>query len=79
MYGTKVIPENIGNYEPEAFNNHPARLPADLVAAAKDNLAVRDGFAQLLLPPVLPAPAVEGHDRRHQGAWATPSSAGRLL
>ncbi|XUL87490.1 DUF2334 domain-containing protein [Streptomyces galilaeus] len=54
VYGTKVIPENIGNYEPEAFNNHPARLPADLVAAAKDNLAVRDGFASFFYHPYFP-------------------------
>jgi uncharacterized protein YdaL len=54
VYGTKVIPENIGNYEPEAFNNHPARLPADLIAAAKDNLAVRDGFASFFYHPYFP-------------------------
>src|SRR5439155_12146995 len=27
VYGSKVIPENLGNYEPEAYNNHPPRLP----------------------------------------------------
>lgn len=54
VYGTKVVPENIGNYEPEAFNNHPARLPADLIAAAKDNLAVRDGFASFFYHPYFP-------------------------
>ncbi|MHB9862539.1 DUF2334 domain-containing protein [Streptomyces sp. YIM S03343] len=54
VYGTKVLPENIGNYEPEAFNNHPARLPADLIAAAKANLAVRDGFASFFYHPYYP-------------------------
>lgn len=54
VYGTKVLPENIGNYEPEAFNNHPARLPADLVASAKANLAVRDGFASFFYHPYYP-------------------------
>ncbi|MFJ5777244.1 DUF2334 domain-containing protein [Streptomyces sp. NPDC093094] len=54
VYGTKVIPENIGNYEPEAFNNHPARLPADLIASAKANLAVRDGFASFFYHPYFP-------------------------
>ncbi len=45
VYGSVVIPENIGNVEPAAFNNHAARLPADLLASAGRNLAVRDGMA----------------------------------
>jgi uncharacterized protein YdaL len=53
VYGTSVIPENIGNIEPEAFNNHPARLPADLIATAKANLAVRDGVASFFYHPYL--------------------------
>ncbi|WP_223766946.1 DUF2334 domain-containing protein [Streptomyces huiliensis] len=51
VYGTTVLPENLGNYEPEAYNNHPARLPADLVASAKANLAVRDGVASFFYHP----------------------------
>ncbi|MFF7675968.1 DUF2334 domain-containing protein [Actinacidiphila glaucinigra] len=54
VYGTKVLPENIGNYEPEAYNNHPARLPADLIASAKANLAVRDGYASFFYHPYYP-------------------------
>jgi len=54
VYGTKVLPENIGNYEPDAYNNHPARLPADLIASAKANLAVRDGFASFFYHPYYP-------------------------
>jgi uncharacterized protein YdaL len=53
IYGTKVLPENIGNIEPEAFNNHPARLPADLIASARANLVVRDGFASFFYHPYL--------------------------
>jgi uncharacterized protein YdaL len=53
LYGTKVLPENIGNIEPDAFNNHPARLPADLIASAKANLVVRDGFASFFYHPYL--------------------------
>ena len=53
LYGTKVLPENIGNIEPEAYNHHPARLPADLVASAKANLVVRDGFASFFYHPYL--------------------------
>jgi uncharacterized protein YdaL len=53
VYGSAVIPENIGNIEPEPFNNHPARLPADLIATAKANLVVRDGTASFFYHPYL--------------------------
>lgn len=53
IYGSVVIPENIGNIEPEAYNTHPVRLPADLVASAKRNLAVRDGVASFFYHPYL--------------------------
>ena len=53
IYGSKVLPENMGNYEPEAFNHHPARHPADLVASAQANLVVRDGFASFFYHPFL--------------------------
>ena len=53
VYGSVVIPENIGNVEPAAFNNHPARLPADLLASADRNLVVRDGVASFFYHPYL--------------------------
>jgi uncharacterized protein YdaL len=53
VYGSVVVPENIGNIEPEAFNNHPARLPDDLIASAGRNLAVRDGVASFFYHPSL--------------------------
>ena len=53
VYGSVVIPENIGNVEPEPFNNHPARLPADLLASADRNLVVRDGMASFFYHPYL--------------------------
>jgi uncharacterized protein YdaL len=53
IYGTAVVPENIGNIEPEPFNNHPARLPADLIASAKSNLAIRDSTASFFYHPYL--------------------------
>lgn len=53
IYGSWIIPENIGNIEPEPFNNHPARLPADLLAAGEANLVVRDGFASFFFHPYL--------------------------
>ncbi|WNF00481.1 polysaccharide deacetylase family protein [Streptomyces luomodiensis] len=51
VYGTKVIPENLGAYEPEGQNNNPPRLAADLINNAKANLAVRDGFASFYYHP----------------------------
>jgi uncharacterized protein YdaL len=51
VFGWRVIPENIGNYEPEPFNNHPARLVPDLLRTAEANLVVRDGFASFYFHP----------------------------
>jgi uncharacterized protein YdaL len=53
VYGSKVLPENLGNYEPEPFNTHPARLPNEIVATAARNLVVRDGFASFFYHPFL--------------------------
>jgi uncharacterized protein YdaL len=50
-YGSLVIPENLGNYEPVPFNNRPPRLPADMIKSAKLNLVVRDGFASFFFHP----------------------------
>jgi len=54
VYDTTVLPENLGNYEPEAYNNHPPRLPADIINSARANLAVRDGFASFFYHPYFP-------------------------
>ncbi|GIH97564.1 DUF2334 domain-containing protein [Planobispora siamensis] len=53
VYGSKVLPENIGNIEPEAFNNHPVVLPDRLIDAARANLVVRDGVASFFYHPYL--------------------------
>lgn len=53
VYGSAVVPENIGNVEPESYNTHPARLPADLIASARRNLVVRDGVASFFYHPYL--------------------------
>ncbi|MBV8386730.1 MAG: DUF2334 domain-containing protein, partial [Acidimicrobiia bacterium] len=53
VYGMKVLPENLGNVELEEVNNHPPRFPADIVASAKLNLVVRDGFASFFYHPYL--------------------------
>jgi uncharacterized protein YdaL len=54
VYGYKVLPENLGNYEDEGYNNHPPRLAADLITTAKKNLVVRDGVASFFFHPYFP-------------------------
>jgi uncharacterized protein YdaL len=51
VYGSKVLPENLGNYEPVMVNNHPPRSPAQMVESARRNLVVRDGFASFFYHP----------------------------
>jgi uncharacterized protein YdaL len=53
VYGTKVLPENLGNVEPEDWFQYPKKLPADIVRDAKRNLVVRDGFASFYFHPFL--------------------------
>jgi uncharacterized protein YdaL len=45
VYGSKVLPENLGSIEPDPFFQFPTRFPADIIADAQRNLVVRDGFA----------------------------------
>ncbi|HEY7874522.1 MAG TPA: polysaccharide deacetylase family protein [Actinomycetota bacterium] len=51
VYGSKVLPENLGNYEPVMVNNHPPRSPEQMIESAKRNLVVRDGFASFFYHP----------------------------
>ena len=51
VYGTRVLPENLGNIEPEPFYIYPTRFPADIVNAAEKNLVVRDGVAGFYFHP----------------------------
>lgn len=51
IYGFKMKPENLGNFEPLAYNNHPPRLPADLIKTAQNNLVIRDGVASFFFHP----------------------------
>ena len=53
LYGSPVIPENLGNVEPVPVNNNPARLPADILASGKCNLVIRDGVASFFYHPYL--------------------------
>jgi uncharacterized protein YdaL len=51
VYGTKVLPENLGNVEPEDFYGYPARRPAQIIDAAARNLVVRDGVVGFYFHP----------------------------
>jgi uncharacterized protein YdaL len=44
-YGTTVLPENCGDYEPEPFYQFPVHTVADVLAAAKANAVIRDNVA----------------------------------
>ena len=53
IYGSKVIPENLGNITEEEQNNHAVRDPAFIVKGAKANLAVRESTASFFYHPFL--------------------------
>lgn len=58
-YGQKIAPENLRNIDPLPWHNYPARLPADLVRAARKNLVVRDGWASAFYHPYLGVPSLQ--------------------
>jgi uncharacterized protein YdaL len=45
VYGTTVLPENIGSYEPEPFYQFPMHTVDDILNAAKAERVIRDGVA----------------------------------
>jgi uncharacterized protein YdaL len=53
VYGSKVLPENLGSIAPSTWHTYKARLPRDVVRAARANLVVRDGFASFYFHPFL--------------------------
>ena len=53
VYGSKVLPENLGSITPTTWHSYKARQPRDLVRAARANLVVRDGFAAFYFHPFL--------------------------
>lgn len=53
IYGTKVLPENLGNVSPKMINNHPPRMPDDIIYNAELNLAVRESTASFFFHPYL--------------------------
>jgi uncharacterized protein YdaL len=70
IYGTTVIPENIGSYEPEAFFQFPVHTVDDIVAGADANRVVRDGFASFYYHPFWgPQPLADAVDRLKAKGW----------
>ena len=59
LYGETIVPEDLGNYEPIAQNNNPPRSPAQMVAEAKNDLAVRQGVASFFFHPYYPLTDLE--------------------
>jgi uncharacterized protein YdaL len=53
VYGSKVLPENLGSIAPSTWHSYKERLPRDVVRAARANLVVRDGFASFYFHPFL--------------------------
>src|SRR5439155_1766053 len=51
VYGTTVLPENLGDYEPEPFYQFPIHTVADILAAATAESVVRDGIASFYFHP----------------------------
>ena len=53
MYGEKIIPENVG-YVPLGSSAEEEKAVQDILAAAKANLYVRDGYATAFFHPFMP-------------------------
>lgn len=51
VYGYQIIPENIGNIEPEPFAGYRPLFPADLIRHAQKARVVRDGLASFFYHP----------------------------
>lgn len=53
VYGTEVLPEDLGSVGLEPFYGFPTRDETDIIAGAKANLAIRDGVAGFFFHPFL--------------------------
>lgn len=53
-YGTHVLPENLGNYEPKDINNHPPRSAQQVIDSARLNLAGTHATASFFFHPYYP-------------------------
>jgi uncharacterized protein YdaL len=51
VYGTTIVPENLGDYEPIAEFGNPPRTAQDIINEAQLNLAVTQGVASFFIHP----------------------------
>jgi uncharacterized protein YdaL len=51
LYGTTIVPENLGNYEPTARNHNPPKPPSYIIDNARAELVVRQGVASFFFHP----------------------------
>ena len=58
-YGAHVLPENLGNFEPNEINQHPPRLAQEVVDAAKLNLVNTHATASFFFHPYYPLPELK--------------------
>lgn len=52
VYGATVIPENLGEYQPDPTNNSPVRLEADIIHEAQLNTVIRDATGSFFYDPM---------------------------
>jgi hypothetical protein len=45
IYGQIVVPEDMGNDTPYAYNQHASRSPSQLLDAATRDMVLKDGYA----------------------------------
>jgi hypothetical protein len=53
VYGTKVLPENLGSVNPQSWHGYKARVPSDIIDAARAQLVIRDGVVGFFFHPFL--------------------------
>ena len=51
VYGATVLPEDLGNYEPQPFYIFPPHSVADVLNDADKEAVIRDGFAAFYYHP----------------------------
>lgn len=54
VFGSKVLPENLGSFAPKSYSGHAVHTTADIVTAARANLVVRESTASFFFHPFLP-------------------------
>lgn len=71
VYGSKVLPENLGDIAPATWHAYKERFPSDVIRAAKANLVVRDGVSAFYFHPFLPLKYLEHTIKGIQAAGYT--------